>query len=93
MQPDSYFFTRLRFKLTERELARDMRNPYEQHRTLWKLFADAPDDTSKEHAQPRSFLFRQNRDPALAKLGLGEFVVISDRTANANSRFTVAVKP
>lgn len=91
MDSPQHFLTRLRYKLAERELARQLRNPYEQHRTLWTLFADAPN--SELVVAPRTFLFRQNREPALAKLGVGEFVVISDRPALADSRFQAQVKP
>lgn len=91
MDSPQHFLTRLRYKLAARELARLLRNPYEQHRTLWTLFADAP--SSGSAAAPRTFLFRQNREPALAKRGVGEFLVISDRPALSDSRFQAQVKP
>lgn len=87
MDSPQHFLTRLRYPLAARELARQLYNPYEQHRTLWKLFSDGA------AAPARTFLFRQNREPALAQRGVGEFLVISDRPMLSDSRFQTQGKP
>jgi len=81
--PAPHQLIRARYELDNRELARLLRNPYEQHRTLWKLFPD----TAK-----RAFLFRQNTDPALQRRGLGEFLLLAERKPGNDPRFVFAVK-
>lgn len=89
MDSPQHFLSRLRYPLSNRELARHLRNPYEQHRTLWQLFAN--DAVTPSPARP--FLFRQNRDPALAKRGEGEFMVLSDQMPSHTHGFKVSAKP
>jgi CRISPR system Cascade subunit CasE len=95
MSSPEHYLTRLRYPLSNRELARGLRNPYEQHRTLWQLFAEPGQGKSQgnaTHSADRQFLFRQNRDPALARRGMGEFILISNRPALADTRFVMQAK-
>lgn len=74
---------RVRYDLADRELARRLRNPYEQHRTLWRLFPDAPQ---------RAFLFRQSSDPALQRRGIGEFLLLADRPPKTDHPFKLETR-